>query len=133
MDPDVALAQLIHALETGDLDDAEDNFENLTQWIENGGFPPKLHRATGKTIQRPSSNPGNELPQWLVDQLEEQAKAERDAGGSIEIGAGQMYVAVTLSDGAEYFFQDHEASELLDEVPDNINAEDFILASAQSW
>ena len=133
MDPDIALAQLIHALETGDLDDAHENFENLSEWIENGGFPPKLHRAAGKTISRPSSNPSEGLPQWLVDQLEEQANAERDAGGEVEIGAGQMYVAVTLSDGAEYFFQDDEASQLLDEVPDNINAEDWILASAQSW
>ncbi len=56
MDPDVTLAQLIFALESGDLDDAQDNFDNLCDWIEDGGFLPELHRAAGKTI-RPSSNP----------------------------------------------------------------------------
>lgn len=38
-----------------------------------------------------------------------------------------------MSDGSEYFFQGEEASDLLDEVPDNLAPEDYILAVAQGW
>ena len=63
----------------------------------------------------------------------ERANAERKAGGSIEINEGLPYVAVTLSDGGEYFFQGEEAEDLLNEVPDWIYADDYILAIAQDW
>lgn len=69
----------------------------------------------------------------LEQQYVERAQAERDAGGSIEINSVCGYVAVTLSDGAEYFFQGEAADNLLDEVPDWIWPADYILAMAQSW
>ena len=95
MDPDVALAQLIHALEAGDLDDAEDNFENLTQWIENGGFPPKLHRAAGKTI-RPSSNPGG---QHIAVYYSRTTPESVEAGDFSETGE---YTSIDIEPDPEY-------------------------------
>jgi len=74
-----------------------------------------------------------EIPQNMVADYEKRAKAERDAGGSVEIDERLPTVAVTMSDGSEYFFQETEASELLDQVPDNMSPEDFILAYAQGW
>ncbi len=59
--------------------------------------------------------------------------AEVAAGGSIDIEHGLPSVAITMSDGSEYFFQEHEASELLESVPDYVNEEVFLLAMAQGW
>lgn len=73
------------------------------------------------------------LPSRLVNQYERRADAERRAGGSIEIDYRLPYIAIEMSDGSEYFFQEYEADNLLDTVPNNINAEDFLLASAQNW
>lgn len=75
----------------------------------------------------------NLLPAHMVQDYERRAEAERNGGGSIEIDFVLPYVAVTLSDGSEYFFQEHEAAELLREVPDNILPEDYVLAVAQGW
>ena len=73
------------------------------------------------------------IPKWLVEQYEDRADAEREAGTTIEINSGLPYVAIEFTNGDEYFFQDEEADELLDEVPDNINEEDYILAISQNW
>lgn len=69
----------------------------------------------------------------LRKDTEHRARCEREAGGHIEINQGLPYVAITMSDGAEYFMQGEEASNLLDEVPDWVNEEDYILAQAQGW
>lgn len=61
------------------------------------------------------------------------AEFERKAGGSVEINNQIPSVAVTLSGGLDYFFQGEEAENLLDSVPDELSAEDFILAIAQGW
>lgn len=74
----------------------------------------------------------NKLPKKMVKDYENRAKEERKAGGKIEINYKLPYVAIEMSDGSEYFFQEHEASELLDDVPENIDPEDFILAQAQN-
>ena len=73
------------------------------------------------------------VPNWLVKQYEKRAENERRGGGMIDINYRLPTVAVELSDGSEYFFQEYEAQDLIDEVPENISPEDFILASAQSW
>ena len=51
----------------------------------------------------------------MREQIEGCVQAERAAGGTIEINTGLPYVAITLSNGDEYFFQGEEADELLDE------------------
>lgn len=74
-----------------------------------------------------------DLSNSLIQQYTERAEAERTAGGKIEINTYIPYVALTMSDGTEYFFQGHEADNLLNEVYDNICPEDYILAMAQNW
>ena len=69
----------------------------------------------------------------LAKQYQERHDAECAAGGSIEIQRALSWVAVRLSDGGEYFFQGHEADDLIDEVPDWCNAAHYILAQAQNW
>ncbi len=73
----------------------------------------------------------------IAKDYETRAKAEKDAGGHAEV-SGLPSVAVTLSDGSEYFFQDEEAQSLIDEFQTSPLNElmwfvDYILASAQSW
>ena len=78
-------------------------------------------------------NEADEIPTRMVKSYEKRANAERKGGGSIEIDTKLPSVAVTMSDSSEYFFQEHEASDLLNDVPDNISPEDYILAIAQNW
>lgn len=76
---------------------------------------------------------GDSLPPKMVAQYETRAKHERQGGGNIDIDYSLPSISVTMSSGEDYFFQEHEAQELLDGVPENISAEDFILAQAQGW
>jgi len=76
--------------------------------------------------------------QEMKQQIEQSAQFELEAGASIEINNGLPYVAITMSNGDEYFFQESEASDLLDEH--NMSADKFdttveasILHSAQGW
>ena len=62
----------------------------------------------------------------LREQYKERAQAERDAGGSCKVDLGIPWIDVVMSNGDEYYFAEHEADALLDEVPGWINAEDFI-------
>ncbi len=76
--------------------------------------------------------------QEMGAQIEQSAKAEMAAGASIEINYGLPYVALTMSDGSEYFFQGQEASELIDEHEASSSKfdttiEQSILHSAQGW
>lgn len=89
--------------------------------------------ASKKRLKDMGMSEAKSMSSRMVKDYEKRAKAERRAGGKIEINYRLSYVAVTMSDGSEYFFQGQEASELLDDVPDNINEEDFILAIAQGW
>lgn len=73
------------------------------------------------------------LPEKLVNQYESLANSEREGGGKIKINYGLPTIRIQMSDGTDYFFQEHEATDLLDQVPDNISPEDFILAQAQNW
>ena len=66
-------------------------------------------------------------------QVEKIARAEYNAGGSVEINHGLPYVAVTCSNGEEYFFQGDEADDLLKEVPDYLNDEDYIMYQSTNW
>ena len=61
------------------------------------------------------------------------ATAEREAGGSIEINPIANYVAITMSDGSEYFCQGEEADDMIEAVPEWIHPEDYLLAVAQDW
>lgn len=73
------------------------------------------------------------LPTRIKTDYCRRAASERSAGSTIKINYTLPYVDVTMSDGSEYFFQGDEASELLAEVPVNIDPESYILALAQGW
>ena len=73
------------------------------------------------------------LSENLVKQFEARAESEREGGASIEINHIADYIALTMSNGDEYMFQGHEMADLLDTVPMQINAADYILATAQNW
>ena len=73
------------------------------------------------------------LPDWLVKQYEQHAQAEREDGGSCSINTSIPTVAIVMANGETWFYQEHEAQKLLDEVPDNLRPEDYLLASAQNW
>ena len=64
------------------------------------------------------------------------AKAERSAGGKCEVNESLPYIALTMSDGSEYFFQGEEAEDMLKEyetIDLSCSIEQWLLAIAQSW
>ena len=69
----------------------------------------------------------------LKAQYEARANAERSGGGVCVIDNVLPTVFICTGSGDEYFFQEHEASDLIDSVPEWINAEDFLLATSQNW
>lgn len=73
------------------------------------------------------------MQDWLIKQFEEIAAAAREAGCTVEIDHGLPWVAVSDGVGGEWFFQEHEAEELLATVPEELHAEDYILAVSQGW
>ena len=68
----------------------------------------------------------------FIKEVEKTAEAARSAGQTIEINRRLPYVAVTTGED-EYFFQGQDAQELLDSVPDYLDAENCILWLAQGW
>lgn len=89
--------------------------------------------SENSTRLRKSLTESAAIPERMVADYEARAEAEMNAGATIELNRYPCYVAITMSDGSEYFFQDEEAEDLLNEVPDNISATDYILALAQGW
>lgn len=74
----------------------------------------------------------NLLPEKMVKEIEENGKAQMENGSSVEIDRGLPYVAINLQDD-EYFFQGDEANRLLEDIPDNVNEECFLLWSTINW
>ncbi len=76
--------------------------------------------------------------QEMQQQIEKSAEFELAAGALIEINNSLPYVAITMSDSSEYFFQGQEADELLEEHSASADkfdttVEASILHSAQGW
>lgn len=74
----------------------------------------------------------------LIKQIEDTARHCRSIGMFVGINRSLPWVDVNLgkdehNEDVSYFFQGDEASDLLDEVPDWINEEDYILWIAQGW
>lgn len=64
----------------------------------------------------------------FIGQVERCAQSLRDAGFTVSIHHGLPYVAVDFNgEETPYFAQGEEASSLLDEVPEDIHEEDWIL------
>lgn len=78
----------------------------------------------------------------LAEQFKKRARDERSAGGKISIDRGLPSISIKLPDGAEYYWQEHQAEANLDEVKKDmkengldglISVEDYLLAQAQNW
>ena len=69
----------------------------------------------------------------IYDDFRDRAKEERKAGGLIKIDEKIPTIYIELSDGDTYSFEGEDAQELLDEVPEDFEPEDYILALAQGW
>lgn len=76
---------------------------------------------------------GKRVNAQIAKQIKNIADAERKGGGTVEINSRLPSVSVTNSNGDEYFFQGDEAEDLLDEVPHNVNPEDYILYVSTGW
>lgn len=76
----------------------------------------------------------NEVGPIVQKQIEATATLALNEGWSVEIELGLPMVSIINPDGeTEWFFQEHEAQDLLDEVPDNVNEEDYLLWSSAGW
>lgn len=71
--------------------------------------------------------------QELIKLIESDAEYAKNNGQFITVNESLPYVDVDLGHGNEYFFQGEEASDLINSVPDWINAKDYILWLAQGW
>lgn len=49
------------------------------------------------------------------------------AGWACEINTGLPYISVTGPEGQDFFCQEGPAQQLLDEVPDNLGAETYLI------
>lgn len=74
-----------------------------------------------------------ELPEYLVKQIEEVAKEARYEGQSIDIDPVLPSVTIRRGEDDWYHFQEWQANDLLATVPPNVDAEDYLLYTAQSW
>ena len=77
-------------------------------------------------------------PKEIKTQIELIADSARSAGQYVEINPYLPTVLVYRGPDDEYFFQEHEASELLDKAETvsneyEVSQEDYILWSAQGW
>ena len=65
------------------------------------------------------------------------ARAERAAGAKCEVNTKLPYIAITMSDGSEYYMQGEEAENALKEYEDiewlSCSIGDYFLAIAQNW
>lgn len=75
----------------------------------------------------------NALPENILQNCIRIADTERSGGATVEINKTAGYVAIRLTDGTTFYFQDHEADDILSGVPENISGEDWLLSQAIGW
>lgn len=73
------------------------------------------------------------MNQQMLDMISVIADAERHAGTLVKIDYTLPSIEISRDGESVYYFQEWQASELLDKVPDGFKAEDFILFSQSSW
>ena len=69
------------------------------------------------------------LPDFLIEQIQSVAAAARAEGQYVTID----HVLPSIDINDEYHFQEHAATELLNDVPAEVSAEDWLLWQVQSW
>ncbi len=76
----------------------------------------------------------NDLPEQVVWKYEEMAKQEREQGGDVQIDAeGKGAIHLIRSDGVEFHLAGLDADEMLENIPANINPDDYLLAVSRRW
>lgn len=123
----ISFKNFLTAIQESDHVTASKEFKSIIANKINDTFEAKKVEI-GSRISEASS-----IPSRMVREYERTAKAEYRAGGTVEIDYRLPYVSVTTSTGEEYFFQGDEAQDLLDEVPDNMSPEDYVMAMSTSW
>lgn len=73
------------------------------------------------------------VPVWMIKDITSTAKAQREAGAFVNIDHRLPTVLVHLDDDEEFFFQEHEASELLDHTPEQVSEQDYLLWLSKGW
>jgi len=125
--------QTLRSLQAKAHTQGHESFLLIDQQADLAQYVSDLLEAASDSIQAHLERIDRIRTDALRRDYEERANAEREAGGYVDIDMRWPHVAVRLSDGSEYFFQGEEADMLVEEVPDWINAEDYILAMAQNW
>jgi hypothetical protein len=80
----------------------------------------------------------------LIKQILSTAKMARASGQSVKIDAMLPTVSVISEEGDEYYFQEHEATRLIEDAEatikglgelaeESVSVEDYLLYSAQGW
>lgn len=69
----------------------------------------------------------------ILTDIAQVGEYHRKNGGKIDINRGIPYIAITDCTGNEWFLQGEEAQNLLDEIPDNVNEEDYIFWISRGW
>lgn len=95
-------------------------------------FFSDLKTSWAKEKKKSESN-SKAVPKFLVQQMQHTAKEARKEGQTVEINTVLPSIDIDCGNGDEYHFQEHEAERMLAEVPSNVDAEDYLLWSAQSW
>ena len=74
-----------------------------------------------------------QMPEGAVSLIERAAERSVEKGANVELNRRIPTVAVTMESGQQFFFQGEEAAELLGEVPENVEAESWLLWLATGW
>ena len=71
---------------------------------------------------------------WMIEEIQKTADVNYGFGWRIEINSKIPTVAIKNPDGeTEWFFQEHEADDLLESIPEDVNEEDYLLWAMQGW
>ena len=105
--------------------------------------PDEIFLESDPAIQDAVHNAGESITVWfkidtsvnseMAEQIKATADIMRTAGCEVKIQYLVPLVAITHHDGEEWFFQEDEAYELLNQVPENVNEEDWFLYCSLSW
>lgn len=114
------------------------DYKNFEKWME------RVLRRPFTNLQRAIENAASSAEQdevtyeSIAEGYENRAESERRAGGSTDHNPSVGYIAITRSDGEEYFFQDSDYDSLekdykKDPTSEHIDFEDWALAMSQNW
>lgn len=69
----------------------------------------------------------------LIKDMAEASEAFYKHGGKIEINWGLPYIRILQTDGEEWFFQEHEAQQLIDEIDGDFIPEHYFIWTSREW